>query len=268
MSKVKTKRNLGARSNLTRSCSWKDFGLWTLDIGLTAVLLLCFAGVVVAQDNKCDLKLAQLPDAPELFKFHLGMTKEQAKLRVPQIAFEADNAFGVSKTTINPDFDPRIDKASLAGVRSISLDFLDGRLTSLWLGYDGSFKWATIPDFVTGISQALHLPDSWEPWKIRGQQLKCADFQMTVTIVSEGPSFHIIDEVAEKTIAARRLAREEQDEAAEEASAAEIIADKKSKTYFTADCSASGEIKEADRVVFKSKEEAEKAGYKPAKACQ
>jgi hypothetical protein len=265
MSKVKAKRKLKANSNATRPRRWQDVGRWTLDIGL--LLVLCTASVVAAQD-KCELKLAQLPDAPELFKFHMGMTKEEAKVRVPQIAFESDNAFGVSKTTINPDFDPRIDKASLEGVRSISLDFLDGRLTSLWLGYDGSFKWATVPDFVTGISQALHLPGSWEPWKIRGQQLKCSDFQMTVTIVSEGPSFHIIDEAAEKTIAARRLAKEEQDEAAEEASAAEIVADKKSRTYFTADCAASSEIKEADRVVFKSKEEAEKAGYKPAKNCE
>ena len=238
-----------------------------MDVGLV-FLFLCLAGVAAAQENKCALKLAEIPDAPELFKFHMGMTKEQAKIRVPQIAFEADNAFGVSKTTINPDFDPHIDKASLEGVRTISLDFLDGRLTSLWLGYDSSFKWQTVPDFVAGISQALHLPDAWQSWKIRGQQLKCADFQMTVTIVAEGPSFHIIDQSAEQTIVARRQAKEEQDEAAEEAAAAEIVADKKARIYYTADCSPTGEISEADRVVFKSKEEAEKAGYKPAKTCQ
>jgi hypothetical protein len=234
----------------------------------TLLLLLCLVSVAAAQGNQCALKLAELPDAPELFKFHLGMTKEQAKIRVPQIAFEADNAFGVSKTTINPDFDPHIDKASLAGVRTISLDFLDGRLNSLWLGYDSSFKWQTVPDFVTGISQALHLPDAWQSWKIDGQQLKCSDFQMTVKIVSEGPSFHIIDQSAEQTITARRQAKEEQDEAREAAAAAEIVADKKTRLYYPADCSPAGEIKEADRVVFKSKEEAEKAGYKPAKNCQ
>lgn len=266
MSKVKTKRKRKARSNIPRSCPWKDFALWTLDFGLILVFL-CLAGVAAAQD-KCTLKLAEIPDAPELFKFHLGMTKEQAKIRVPQIAFEPDNAFGVSKTTINPDFDPHIDKASLEGVRTISLDFLDGRLTSLWLGYDGSFKWHTVPDFVTGISQALRLPDAWQSWKVDGQQLRCADFQMTVKIVSEGPSFHIIDQSAEQTITARRQAKEEQDEAAEAAAASEIVADKKTRIYYSGDCSPAGEIKEADRVVFKSKEEAEKAGYKPAKVCQ
>ena len=86
---------------------------------------------VFAQDNKCSLKLSELPDAPALFGFRMGMSTAQLKLRVPQVVFGRDNDFGVSKTSISPDFDPQIDKASLAGVRTISFDFLDGRLTSL-----------------------------------------------------------------------------------------------------------------------------------------
>jgi hypothetical protein len=190
-----------------------DFGLWTLGLGL--LLVLCAVNVS-AQETKCTLKLAELPAAPELFGFRLGMTTAQLKLRVPQVVFRKADDFGVLKTSISPDFDPTMDKASLAGIRTVSFDFLDGRLTSLWLGYDGSSKWKTVPDFVTGISQALHLPQAWEPWKLRGQQLKCADFQMTVLIVAEGPSWHIIDETAEQTVAARRQAKEELDEAAEE----------------------------------------------------
>ena len=227
------------------------------------LLVLILASAVSAQDNKCVLKLAELPDSPELFGFHLGMTTAQAKTRVPQIKFGRVDAFGVSKTSINPDFDPQIDKASLNGVRTVSLDFLDDRLISLWFGYDGTFKWATVPDCVAGIAQALHLPDAWKPWKIRGQQLNCADFQMTVTTVAEGASFHIIDETAEQTIAARREAKEEQDSAAE-AAAAEIVADKRDKLYYTEGCLPAHEIKAADRVAFKSTEEAEKAGFKPA----
>jgi len=91
---------------------------------------------------------------------------------------------------------------------------------------------------------------------------------MTVAIVAEGPSFHIIDQAAEKTIAARRQAKEEADTAAEEAAAAEIVGDKKNKLYYSESCLPGSEIKEADRVIFKSKEAAENAGYKPAKACQ
>ncbi|HEV7684540.1 MAG TPA: hypothetical protein VGO68_20695 [Pyrinomonadaceae bacterium] len=231
------------------------------------VLILLCAAAAPAQENKCLLKLAELPASPELFGFHLGMTTDQAKARVPQIVFGRVDDFGVAKTSINPDFDPKIDKASLNGIRTVSLDFLDGRLTSLWFGYDGTFKWTTVPDFVSGISQALHLPDAWKPWKIRGQQLNCADFQMTVTMVSEGPSFRIIDDPAQQTITARREAKEEKDSAAEEA-ADEIVADKKEKVYYVAGCLPPHEIKAADRVAFKSKEEAEKAGYKLARGCE
>jgi hypothetical protein len=232
------------------------------------LLILFFTITCFAQEKKCTLKLADLPATPELFGFHLGMTTEQAKTRVPQMEFGLVDPFGVLKTSINPDFDPRIDKTSLNGVRTVSLDFLDGRLTSLWFGYDSSFKWATVPDFVTGISQSLHLPDAWKPWKIRGQQLNCADFEMTVTIVAEGPSFHIINDTAEETIAERRAAKEEQDSTAEEAAVAEIAADKKAKVYYLDGCLPAQEIKEADRVAFNSREEAEKAGYKLAKNCQ
>jgi hypothetical protein len=238
---------------------------------LTSVRSFLLVGIclVPAQSifGQCTQKLATLPAAPELFGFHLGMTTEQAKTRVPQVDLGRVDPFGVSKTSINPDFDPRIDKASLSGVRTVSLDFLDGRLTSLWFGYDSTFKWTTVPDFVKGISNSLHLPEVWRPWKIRGQQLGCADFGMTVSIVAEGPSFRIIDESAEETIAARRAAREEQDSAAEEA-APEIVADKKAKVYYLDGCLPTEGIKEADRVAFNSREEAEKAGYKPAKNCQ
>jgi hypothetical protein len=235
---------------------------------LAPLLILLCAVTSVGQDNKCVLKLSELPDAPELFGFRMGMTTVQVKARVPQVAFGRADDFGVAKTTINPDFDPQINKASLEGVRSISLDFLDGHLNSLWLGYDATFKWKTIPEFVQGISQALHLPDAWKPWKIRGQQLHCADFQMTVSFVAEGASFHIIDETAEQTIADRRQAKEDQDAAAEEGESGEIVADRRDKIYYSEGCRPTHDVKESDRVVFKTIEEAQKAGYKPAKNCQ
>ena len=236
---------------------------------ILAHLLILLCGVnAFAQDAKCTLKISDLPDAPELFGFRMGMTPAQVKARVPQVAFQRPNDFGVSKTSISPDFDPQIDKASLAGVRTVSLDFVDDRVTSLWFGYDGSFKWQTIPDFVKGISQSLHLPDAWKPWKLRGQQLNCADFQMTVSFVAEGPSFRIIDETAEQTIAARREAKEERDAAAEEGQPEEIVADAKARLFYLETCQPAAEIKQENRIVFKSREQAEKAGFKLAKDCQ
>ena len=225
------------------------------------LFLILFCSIpVFAQETKCTVKLAELPNAPELFGFRMGMTPEQVKARVPRILFGKANEFGVSKASISPDFDPQMDKTTLAGVRTISFDFLDGRLTSLWLGYDGSFKWQTVADFVKGITPALHLPEAWQPWKGRGQQLTCTDFQMTVGIVSEGPSFHIIDQVAEETIATRRQELEDKNSAEEESETAEVIGNRKDKTYLPAGCTTP--IKEQDRVVFNSREDAEKAGYK------
>ena len=233
---------------------------------LAPFLILLIAAIAPAQDRQCTLKLAQLPDAPELFAFRMGMTKEQVKVRLPQVVFGRTDEFKVSKTSFSPDFDPRIDKSAFAGIRTISLDFLDDRITSLWLGYDSSFKWHTVPEFVEGISQSLHLPNAWTSWKSRGQQLRCADFQMTVSIVADGPSFRIVDEDAEETLAARREAREEQSSAEE--STAEVVADRQGKIYYTKGCRPATEIKDSDRVVFENSEDAEKAGYKLAKHCQ
>jgi hypothetical protein len=178
--------------------------------GLLCLLaLLLSAAPTFAQDNRCALKLSDLPDAPELFGFHPGQTTLQIKTRLPRAAIGKENELGISKMNVSPDFDPLMDKSTLAGVRTLSIDFLDGRISSLWFGYDNTFKWKTVPEFVRGISRSLHLPDAWQPWKTRGQQLKCADFELTVTFVAEGPSFHLVDENAEQTVNARRQAAEE-----------------------------------------------------------
>ena len=265
MSKVKSQKQLHPRKTQP-SRYWPlvfDVGRWTLDIGL---ILLFSAVSGFAQNRMCALKLADLPDAPELFGFRLGLTTQQVKARVPRIKFGKVNDFGVSQTTINPDFDPLMDKTTLAGIRSLSFEFLDGRVSSLWFGFDGSFKWHSVPDFVTGVSRSFGLPDAWTPWKTRGQQLNCADFQMTVGYVAEGPSFHIIYARAQRTIVERR--QEQADSADAEAETVEFIADKKEKTYYEAGCALAGEIKPEDRIVFDSKEAAEKAGYKIARKCE
>ncbi|HWN07769.1 MAG TPA: hypothetical protein VNO50_00520 [Pyrinomonadaceae bacterium] len=214
------------------------------------------------------MKLAELPDSPALFGFRTGMTMEQVKVRVPQIVFGKANEFGVAQTSISPDFDSRFDKASFAGIRTISLDFLDNRLTSIWLGHDNTYKWQTVPEYVQGISQALRLPNGWNPWKTRGQRLDCADFEITLTMLGEGPSFRIVDTGVARIIAARRQAKEELDSAAEEETGAEIVGDKQAKVYYTEGCQRKKVINETNLVVFATVEEAEKAGFKLARDCQ
>jgi hypothetical protein len=182
--------------------------------------------------------------------------------------------FGVIKTTINPYFDPKIDKTQFEAVRSVSLDLVDDRLTSLWIGFDETFKVHTADDFVKLISQSLGVDGNWSSWRSKGQQLRCADFQLIVTTVAGGPSFRLVDIAAEDLVAQRRQAKEEQDALAESGASSEsteatpeIAGDKQSKTYYPDGCPPSKEIAEKNKVVFKSVEEAEKAGFKAAKNC-
>lgn len=223
--------------------------------------------------GQCTKKLAELPAAPELLGFQLGMTKEQIKAKVPQTRFGGADPFGVAKTTINPDFDPTIDKTKFEGVRSVSLDLLDDRLTSLWIGYDESFKAKTVEEFVKLISQSLQLTGNWSPYRSRGQQLRCSDFQLLVTIVANAPSFRLLDIGAEDTVAQRRQAKEEQDALAEAGAQQEeneevITGDKQSKTYFPNGCQPTKPLAENNKIIFKTTADAEKAGFKLAKHCQ
>jgi hypothetical protein len=236
---------------------------------LFTLLLLLLPQSVSAQ---CTKKMSELPAAPELLGFRLGMTKEQIKARVPQTKFGRTDDFGVSKTTINPYFDETIDKSKFEGVRSISLDLVDEKLTSIWIGFDETFKAHTAEDFVKLISQSLQVDGNWSS-RSRGQQLRCADFQLSVTTVAGGPSFRLVDIAADDLIAERRQAKEEQDSVAEAGAPtestepAEIIADKQSKTYYPNGCQPAKEIAEAHKITFKTKAEAEKAGFKAAKNC-
>jgi hypothetical protein len=233
-----------------------------------------FLLLVQSAPAQCTKKLSALPAAPELLGFRLGMTRQQVKALIPQTSFGKADPFGVTKTTINPYFDPSIDKTRFEDVRSISLDLVDDRLTSLWIGFEETFKASTIDEFVKLISQSLQLSGNWSSWKSRGQQLRCADFQLIVTSVARGPSFRLLDIAAEEVVAARRQAKEEQDSAAETNGEAEttepeeIIGDKQSKIYYTNGCRPQKEISESNKVVFKNSTDAEKAGFKLAKDCQ
>lgn len=238
---------------------------------LLLTLLILLAQTASAQ---CTKKLSELPAAPELLGFQLGMTKAQIKARVPQTKFGHTDPFGVVKTTINPYFDPSIDKTKFEGVRSISLDLVDEKLTSLWIGFDETYKIKTPEEFVKVVTKSLQVDGNWSSWRSKGQQLRCTDFQLIVTTLAGGPSLRLLDIAAEDLIAQRRQAKEEQDSLAESGAGAEsteappeIVGDKQSKTYYLNGCQPAKEIAEANRVMFKTAAEAEKAGFKIAKNC-
>ena len=223
-------------------------------------ILLCIVSGLSASAQQCTVKSDQLSDAPELRGFQLGMTFDQVRARVPQVQVGRPDEIGLTKTSINPLYDPRFDKASVADIRTISFDFLDGKLTTLWIGYERSFKWQSVDEFVSGISKSLNVPGSWSP-KRGGQQLRCEGFTLFISLIAGSPSIRLSDDAADETIATRR---EEVTAAAE----ARVIADKNTKLYYPADCELAEKVMPLNRLVFKDKNEAEKAGYKPAKDCQ
>jgi hypothetical protein len=224
---------------------------------LLAALLI--ASPASAQQATCTLKIDQLPASAELRGFRVEMTLDQAKAQVPQIQLARPDQFGVARISINPHFDPSFDRTRFADVRTISLDFLDGRLVSLWIGYESTFKWQTLDSFVTGISKSLNLPAEW-PAKRGGRQLNCNEFSVFASMIAGSPSLRISDDAAQETIAARR------EEAA--AAAEVVIGDQTTKLYYPSDCAALTKVTETKRVKFKDKDEAEGAGYKLAGDCQ
>src|SRR5229473_212226 len=197
----------------------------------TLALLLLALGTVTtasAQQSNCSVKIDKLPDAPELRGFHLGMTYDQVKARVPPIQLGLADQSGVAKTSINPSFGPQFDKASFADVRTVSLDFLDGKLVTLWIGYESTFKWKTLDEFVAGISKSLNLTAEWAA-KRGGRQLSCEGFSVFVSMIGGGPSIRITDEAAQEIIAARR-------EAAAAAAELIVIGDKATRLYYPSVC--------------------------------
>lgn len=217
-----------------------------------------------AQETTCKMKIADLPVIAELGGFRLGMTPDQVKAKVPQVRFGHTSEFGVAKTSINPDFDPTIDKTNFADVRTISLDFFDGTLSSIWIGFESSFKWKTTEEFITGISRELSLPSQWSS-KGRTQQLNCADFNLSVTMIAGGPSLRIVDMSAETLIAERRQAKADADEAAAEDPP--VVGDIAHKVFYSLDCPALKSVPEKSRIPFHNSAEAEKAGYKQGEGC-
>jgi len=223
------------------------------------VAMFCTCVVANAQSTSCPLKPDQLANAPELFGVRLGMTPPEVKTLLPLVQFGRPDPFGVMKTSFNPHFDSRVDKTAFPDVRTISLEFLDGKLVTLWIGYEATFKWPKLDQFVANFSKSLSVPADW-PVKRNGRELSCDGFSLFASIIGGGPGIRITDDTAQELIAARV-------EAALDAEEKEVIGDIRTRSYYTADCAARDQVPQASRAVFKNKDEAEKAGYTLSKDC-
>ncbi len=225
---------------------------------LLVILFGCIA--INAQSPTCSLKVDEIKSAPDLYGLHLGMTTEEVKKALPLVQFGRADRLGAMRTSFNPHFDPRVEKTEFPDVRTISLDFLDGKLATVWIGYESTFKWPKLDEFVANFSKALGAPADW-PIKRNTRELSCDGFSLTAQMIAGGPSLRINDNAAQE-LATARLAE------AIDADEKQVVGDTRTKSYYPSDCSEKDSIPQDSRAVFKSKDEAEKAGFTRSKDCQ
>ncbi len=171
------------------------------------IVLVCISSqVATAQESKCELKLAQLKH--DFYGLRIGMTIDQVKAAVPTIKPGTVDDLGFATTSFSPDFNPQIDKSVYAGVRTISLEFLDGRLYSLWIGFNSSYKWNSLGEFVPGMSTMLGLPTGAWSGTLKSS-IECSDFDIVASMIAGGPSIRITDRTAKELWEQRRADREE-----------------------------------------------------------
>jgi hypothetical protein len=162
----------------------------------------------LSQNSTCKVKQSSLADVKELYGLRLGMTVAEVKQVVSILALPRADEFGLAKTSFTPGLAATLDKSAFPGVRTVSLEFLDGRVSSIWIGYDNRFKWQSTDDALDGLSAELQLPGEWQT-KGREKVMVCEDFIIGVSIIANSPSIRIMDETAHSTWLARRDAKEE-----------------------------------------------------------
>jgi len=177
-------------------------------LGIIA-LLFAFTHVVTAQENRCNLKLTEIKQAPELYGLRLGMTPEQVKTVVRSLQPGHADDLGFATTSFSPDFNPQIDKGAYPGVRTVTLEFLDNKLFTLWIGFNSSYKWKTLDEFVPGMSAALGVPAGL--WSVSSSKpvIECNDFEIVASMIGGGPSIRLVDRNARELWEQRRTEREE-----------------------------------------------------------
>ena len=159
-------------------------------LGLLAVCLPPYgkAQQRVAELKKCPLTVEQSPTVRGL---KLGQSPSEIRTLfavegnedLTRIALDLDrrpDETGVREQLISSSMlGLRSDK--LKGTRNISIRYLDERLASFQIAYDGNVKWQSSAHFAAAIAEQLHLPT--EGWQDTGVALRltCQGFYVETT---------------------------------------------------------------------------------------
>jgi hypothetical protein len=195
-----------------------------------AVFILALSSFAWAQDVREGLPNAKCTltsgPAPELRGFRLGMAQERVLARFPGSSVERADEFGLTKLNfvlMNHDSYPGGSPAGrdrglqtditapaaegrsflldtsrfpdLKDVRKIRLRFIDGRISYVQLGYDDSFAWNDIDEFVQVISKALGLDGKWQKDSQsdseKEKNISCEGFLMTASLGGDALDYHV-----------------------------------------------------------------------------
>lgn len=165
---------------------------------------------------KCSLTLNQ---SPTIRGLKLGMDVEEVLRQFPGSSNDgqirtaiawADKQFGVARFSA-PTHQP-LPESRFAGINGLSFEFLDGRLSSLWVQYAGP-EWRSVDEFISRLSGPLNLPgpNSWEPTNPSDQKtLKCAGFEIRVFIGGSSlSSLFLRNPAADQVVRERQAAEKE-----------------------------------------------------------
>ena len=170
-----------------------------------------------AQDKPvCSLSTTQVPGIGAL---RLGMTPKQVLALFPGSGEDPEvrsdlskpaSPLGVSGFIIKPSRYQSKDK--YAGVSQIALHFLDGRVSSFTISYNGP-EWPDVDKFVAKVVEGTNLPpaDAWQAYAGMETQLKyltCTDFEIRVYAGGQGGSQNYVvmsDLGAARTLKERRV---------------------------------------------------------------
>jgi hypothetical protein len=164
--------------------------------------------------GKCSLTLAQ---APKIRDVRLGMSSEEVLKMFPGSSDEpyiraqlstADQRFGIVGFSIPTTFIPR---PKFAGVNSVSVVFLDNRLSEYAFTYAG-IEWKNVDDFISRFSEAFNLPrpETWERSNLPSlKKLYCQGFEMWVSADAGGSWIKIRIPEAQQIVSDRQEAQKE-----------------------------------------------------------
>lgn len=171
------------------------------NLTLAILFSLCVAASASAQQGAQQCKVG-VESAPEIRGLRLGMTLEQAKSHLPGLQVKPSR-FGLTTASLDYPYPVAARATGLEGVQSISLEFVDERLSKIGIMYSNSINWQTSRQFSERVAAALKLPDAWE----NGSNMRCEGFYISVI-----PNYISMSEVRPYEIIRQRRAEYEEKE--------------------------------------------------------